>query len=100
MLLDLYISELCDFQETGPSFSEQKQPFLRHGDFTNAMGSLDTGGQLVDTLIIVKSVNDIRGQVDILCFSFHLFPECVEDSEKFRVHLLWLTSDRGVCIRN
>ena len=42
MTLDLYVSELCDFQEARLSLSEQKQTFLCHGDFTDTVGGFDT----------------------------------------------------------
>lgn len=58
---NLYVSELCDFQEAWSSLCKQKQTFLRHGDFTNTMRRLHTGRQLVDTLAIVKMVNDLSG---------------------------------------
>lgn len=92
--LDLYVSELCDFQEAWLSLGKQEQTFLCHSNFTDATGGLDTRRQLVDTLIIVKMVYDFRGQVDVLCLSFCLLPESVEDSEEFRVHLLCLAWDR------
>ena len=86
---DLYVSELGDLQVARSSLAKQEKAFLRHRDFTDAVGGLDTGRQLVDTLAVVKVVNDLSGQVDILGLSVLLLPEGVKQSEEFRLHLLW-----------
>lgn len=90
---DLYVSELCDFKEARLSLSDHEQTFLSHGNFTNTAGGLDAGRQLVDALVIVETIYDLRGQVDMSCLSFCLLPEGVEHPERFRIYLFGLGWD-------
>lgn len=86
----LYVSELCDFQEARPSLGQQEEAFLCHGDDSHAAGRLDAGRQLIHALVVVQVVDDLGGQIHILCLGLCLLPEGVEDSEELGVDLLLL----------
>lgn len=97
---DLNVPELCDFQEARLPLSEHEQAFLSHSYFTNAAGGLDAGRQLVDALIVVETIYDLRGQADVLGPSFCLLPEGIEQPEHSRIHLISLGWDEAREIRS
>lgn len=90
---DLYVPELRDFQEARLSLSEHEETFLSHSEFTNAEGGLDAGRHLVDALVVIETLHDLRGQADMLGLSLRLLPGGVEQSERFRIDLFALGWD-------
>lgn len=90
---DLYVPELCDFQEARLPLSEHEQAFLSHSYFTNAAGGLDAGRQLVNALVVVQTIYDLRGQAEVLGRSFRLLPKGVEQPEHSGIHLIGLGWD-------
>lgn len=97
-MFNLYVSELYNFQETRLSLCEQKQAFLRHGNFSDTVRGLDTRGQLVNTFAVIKAADDLREEVDILRFSLCLLQEGVKRSKDLWVHLCMLFCNKdNVC---